>query len=49
MDKWKYTERYSGEKLREIHTRWFSHIQKIAINASVRKIELIQVEGTKKR
>ena len=27
---------------------WFSHIQRIVINALVRKSELIQVEGTKK-
>ena len=39
---------HSGEKMRESHMRWFSHIQRIAINALMRKCELIQVEGTKK-
>ena len=39
---------HSGEKMRESRMRWFSHIQRIAINALVRKSELIQVEGTKK-
>ena len=39
---------HSGEKMRESRMRWFSHIQRIAINALMRKCELIQVEGTKK-
>ena len=39
---------HSGEKMRDSRIRWFSHIQRIAINALVRKSELFQVEGTKK-
>jgi hypothetical protein len=35
------------EKMRECHLRWFGHVQGREINASVRKSELIQVEGTK--
>jgi hypothetical protein len=34
--------------MRESHLRWFGHVQRRAINAPVRKSELIQVEGTKK-
>ena len=37
---------FIGEKMRESHLRWFGHVQ--AINALMRKSELIQVEGTKK-
>jgi hypothetical protein len=29
------------EKMRDSHLRWFDHIQRIAINAPVRKSELI--------
>ena len=36
------------EKMKESHLRWFGHVQRRAINALVRKSELIQVEGTKK-
>ena len=36
------------EKMRESRLRLFDHVQKKAINALMRKIELIQIEGTKK-
>ena len=31
--------------MRESHLRWFGHVQRRAINAPVRKSELIQIEG----
>jgi hypothetical protein len=37
------------EKIRENGLRWFDHVQRRAINSLMRKTELIQVEGTKKR
>ena len=36
------------EKMRESHLRWFGHVQRSAINAPIRKSELILVEGTKR-
>ena len=36
------------EKMRESHLRWFGHVQRRAINAPIRKSELIPVEGTKR-
>ena len=36
------------DKMRESHLKWFDHIQRRAINAIVRKSELIKVEGKKK-
>ena len=36
------------DKMRESHLKWFDHIQRRAINATVRKSKLIQVEGRKK-
>ena len=36
------------EQMRESRLRWFGYVQRRASIASVRKIELIQVEGTKK-
>ena len=35
----------TDEKMRESHLRWFGHVQRRAINAPVRKSELIQIEG----
>jgi len=35
------------EKMRERCLRWFGDVQRRAINAPMRKNELIQVEGTK--
>ena len=35
-------------KKRESCFRWFGHVQRRAMNAFVRKSELIQVEGMKK-
>ena len=35
--------------MKESHLRWFGHVQRIAINASVRKSELIQINGIEKR
>ena len=37
------------EKMRESRLRWFGYVQRRASNVLVRKNELIQVEGTKKR
>ena len=36
------------EKMRENHLKWFVHVERRVINASVKKSDLIQVEGTKK-
>ena len=36
------------EKMRESHLRWFGHVQRSAINAPIRKSELILVKGTKR-
>ena len=36
------------EKMRGSRLRLFDYVQKKAINAPMRKIELIQVEGTRK-
>jgi hypothetical protein len=36
------------EKMKENHLRWFGHVQKRAINAPVKKSELIQVDRMKK-
>ncbi len=37
------------EKMRTSHLRWFGHIQKIAINAQVRRMnDLIQVKRKKR-
>ena len=37
------------DKMRESCLRWFGHVQRRVINASVRQSEMIQVEGTKKK
>lgn len=37
------------EKMRQSRLRWFDHVQMRAINALVRKNELIQVEEMKKK
>jgi len=34
--------------MRESHLRWFGHVQRRAINAPIRKSELILVEGSKR-
>ena len=35
--------------MKESCLRWFGHVQRRVINASVRQSEMIQVEGTKKK
>ena len=37
------------EKMGKSRMRWFSHVQRRTINVPVRKIELIQVVGMKKK
>ena len=37
------------EKMGESGLRWFVHVQRRAINASVKKCEWIQVKGMKKK
>lgn len=36
-------------KMREIHLRWFSHVQRRATDATVRKNDNLQVIGTSRK
>lgn len=38
----------TDEKMRENHLRWFDYVQRIVINAPMRKCELIQDKVTRK-
>lgn len=38
-----------NEKMREIRLRWFSHIGKRPNTAPMRKVERLQIEGTRRR